>query len=83
MTEKKPKVLVYKDRKENGEYHYPMKEAKRFDHELFLKISRMLPTIFEELFTFIGTKDQKISSQNGIHCPRREIICCPFIPFSW
>ena len=47
---------IFKERKEKGEYHVLVKEAKLFDYELFFKMFRMLPPKFEELLKLVGSR---------------------------
>ena len=47
---------IFKERKEKGEYHVLVKEAKLFDHELFFKMFRMLPPKFDELLQLVGPR---------------------------
>ena len=45
---------TYRERKEKGEFHQLVLEMKLFDHQLFFRYFRMLPTKFEELLNFVG-----------------------------
>lgn len=62
MRKRNPKFWVrriYKDRKQKGEFHTLIQEAKVFDHQLFFKMFRMLPEKFETLLRIVGPRISK------------------------
>ena len=50
---------VFKERRGKGKYHNLVEEAILFDHQLFFKMFRMLPTKFEELLALVAPKITK------------------------
>ena len=58
---------IYKDRKQKGEYHSLVLQAKQFDSEIFFQMFRMTAAKFEELLRFISPYIEK-------DCLKRESI---------
>ncbi|CAB4027184.1 Hypothetical predicted protein [Paramuricea clavata] len=47
---------IFAERKHKGEFHCLVQEMKLFDHELFFKHFRMLPSKLEELLQWVAPK---------------------------
>lgn len=47
-------LVIFKERKEKGEYHTLVKETMLFDHEYFFRIFRMTPRKYEELCKWLA-----------------------------
>jgi len=52
---------IFQDRKTRGEFHCLVQDMKMFDHEMFFKQFRMLPSKFEELLSWVAPRSLMIA----------------------
>lgn len=65
---------IFKERKLKGEFHVLVQETKLFDHQMFFKMFRMLPSKFEELLQLVAPLLTKPMARRE-PIPPEEMLC--------
>jgi hypothetical protein len=64
---------IYKERKIRGEYYTLVREAMLFDSDFFFRMSRMLPSQYEELLGFIRPKILRVNARREATSPGERL----------